>query len=166
MLRTLLLARDHDARRQVREAHRGVRLVDVLAARATRPVGVDAQVLVLDLDVDVVLDLGDGLHGREARLTALVGVERRDAHQTVDAALGLEHAEGVGPLDLEVDVFVARLFARLRVVFLDLPALRLGVALVHAVEHRHPVARLRAALARVKLDEHVALVELAAEERL
>ena len=84
----------------------------------------------------------------------------------MDAALGLEHAEGVRTFDAEVDVLVACLFAGLDVVLLDLPALALGVALVHAVEHRHPVARLGAALAGVELHEHVALVELAAEQRL
>ena len=166
MLRALLLAGDDDARRQVRQAHRRVRLVHVLAAGAAGAVGVDAQVLVLDLDVDVVVDLRDGLDGRERRLAALVGVERGDAHKAVDAALGLEHSEGVWAFDLEVDVLVAGLLALLRVVFLDLPALALGVALVHPVEHRDPVAGLGAALAGVELHEHVAGVELAAEERL
>ena len=40
--------------REVRDADRGIGDVDVLAAGAARPVGVDAQVLVVDLDVDVL----------------------------------------------------------------------------------------------------------------
>ena len=54
MLRALVLARHDDAGRQVRDAHRRVGDVDVLAAGAARAVGVDAQVLLVDLDVDVV----------------------------------------------------------------------------------------------------------------
>ena len=166
MLRALLLAGDDDASRKVRQAHRGVGLVDVLPAGSAGAVGVDPEVLVLDLDLYVLVYLRDRLHRGERRLAALVRVKRRDSHEAVDAALGLEHAESVRPLDAEVDILVARFFARLHVVFLDLPALRLGVALVHAVEHRDPVARLGAALACVELNEHVALVELAAEKRL
>jgi hypothetical protein len=44
VLRALVLALDDDARRQVRDAHGGVGLVDVLAAGAGGAVGVDAQV--------------------------------------------------------------------------------------------------------------------------
>ena len=54
MLRPLVLARDDDAGRQVRDADGGVGDVDVLAAGAARSVGVDAEVLLVDLDVDVL----------------------------------------------------------------------------------------------------------------
>ena len=48
--------RHHNARREVRDAHRRVGRVDVLAARARRPVGVDADVLVLNVDLDIVIN--------------------------------------------------------------------------------------------------------------
>ena len=58
---------DHDAGRQVGQAHRRVGLVDVLAAGARRAVGVDAQVLLVDLDL-----VGDVFeerhHSSEAKL--------------------------------------------------------------------------------------------------
>jgi hypothetical protein len=41
VLRALVLTRDHDPRGQVGQAHGGVGLVDVLAAGAARPIGVD-----------------------------------------------------------------------------------------------------------------------------
>ena len=50
------LALDDDARRFVGEADGAVGLIHVLAAGAGRPVGIDAQVLVLDLDLDLVVD--------------------------------------------------------------------------------------------------------------
>jgi hypothetical protein len=48
----------------------------VLPARTARAVGVDAQVLVADVDLDVLADVGDDEHRRERRLAARVGVER------------------------------------------------------------------------------------------
>ena len=57
MLRPLVLARDDDAGRQVRDADGGIGDVDVLSARAAGPVRVDAEILVLDLEVDVLRQL-------------------------------------------------------------------------------------------------------------
>ena len=59
-LRLLVLLRDDDAGRDVRDADGGVGRVDALAARAARAERVDAQVLVVDLDVDF---LGFRQHG-------------------------------------------------------------------------------------------------------
>ena len=59
-LRLFVLLRDDDAGRDVRDAHGGVGRVDALAAGAARAERVDAQVLVVDLDVDF---LGFGQHG-------------------------------------------------------------------------------------------------------
>ena len=47
-LRALVLARDHEAGRDVRDAHGGVDLLHVLAALAAGTVHVDAKVLWLD----------------------------------------------------------------------------------------------------------------------
>ena len=52
-----------DAGRQVGDAHGGFRLVDVLAAGAARADHVDAQVLGLDIDIDL---LGLGQHATVA----------------------------------------------------------------------------------------------------
>jgi hypothetical protein len=48
VLRALILTLDHDAGRQVGDAHRGVGLVDVLSARARGAISVDAQVCGID----------------------------------------------------------------------------------------------------------------------
>ena len=54
MLRSLVLALHDNAGRQVSDADRRVGLVDMLATGAARPVGVDAQILLVDVDVDGV----------------------------------------------------------------------------------------------------------------
>src|SRR5205085_9628680 len=60
VLRAAVLHHHHDAGRDVGDADCRFRLVDVLAAGAARAHGLDPQVLVLDVDVDI-LDLGQ--HG-------------------------------------------------------------------------------------------------------
>ena len=89
-LRALVLALDDDSGRQVRDPDGAVGLVHVLAAGALRTVGVDLQVAFVDLDVGVVGQERRDDHGRERRLAAVGGVERREAHEPVLAALGLE----------------------------------------------------------------------------
>ena len=89
-LRTFVLARHDDAGRQVRDAHRRVGDVHVLAARARRAVGVDAEVAGIDLGLLGLFERRDAVERRERGLAAGVGVERRDADQPVHAALAGE----------------------------------------------------------------------------
>jgi len=65
VLRPLVLAGDDDSGRDVGDANRGIGDVDVLAARAARPIGVDPQVLLLDIDLDIVGKLGLDVDRRE-----------------------------------------------------------------------------------------------------
>ena len=136
-------------RRQVRDADGRVGHVDVLAAGAARAVGVDAEVLVGDLDLDVVVDLGRDVDRGKRRVPALRRVERRDPDEPVDAHLALEVAVGVVADDVQRRALQARLLAVLPVDELGLPAAALGEAHVHPQEHLRPVLRLRAAGARV-----------------
>src|SRR5262245_26683194 len=99
VLAALVLALHDDARRDVRDAHRGLGLVDVLPARAAGAVGVHAQVVVLDLDL-ALLQLGRDVDRREGRLPPVRRVKRRHAHEPVDADLVLQIAEGPVARDL------------------------------------------------------------------
>src|SRR4029079_15417275 len=57
VLRAAVLHHHHDTGRDMGDADRGFGLVDVLAAGALRAHGLNPQIVVLDVDVDV-LDLG------------------------------------------------------------------------------------------------------------
>ncbi len=76
MLAALALAGDHDAGRQVPQAHRRIGLVHVLAARAARAVSVHLDVGGVHLDVDLVVDHGRDEHRRERRVPSIPGIER------------------------------------------------------------------------------------------
>ena len=60
-------------------------------------------------------NLRHDVHAGKGGVPALVGIERRDAHEPVHAALGLQIAVGVFALDLERDGLDARFFAELDV---------------------------------------------------
>ena len=92
VLRALVLALHDDAGRNVRDADRGLRLVDVLAAGAARAEHVDAQIRGIQLDLDVVLDLGRHEHRGERRMPALTRIERRLAHEAMHAGLRAQPA--------------------------------------------------------------------------
>src|SRR5690606_18557160 len=85
VLRSVVLALDDDAGGHVRDAHGGIGLVDVLAARAAGPVGVDPQVGGVDVDLDRFIDFGVDEHTGEGGVPAVGGIEGAFAHQPVHA---------------------------------------------------------------------------------
>ena len=96
----------------MRDPHRGVGLVDVLAAGPAGPIGVDLEIVIIDLD------LVDGVHHRrdldpgEARLAAVRSIERGQADQAVDALLAAIQPVGVLALDQEAGRLDACLLSR------------------------------------------------------
>ena len=117
-----------------------------------------AQVVRVNLDLDVVRQDGQDLHAGKRGLAALLGVRGRDAHQAVHALLGAKHAIGVLAAHREHGAVEANDLARLGVVDGDGPAAAVAVALVHAEEHLAPVLRLKASLARRHRYDGVAVV--------
>src|SRR5918998_4906547 len=164
VLAALVLALHHDARRQVRDPDRRVGLVDVLTTRSGGPVGVDLQVLLVDLDVYlIVYDRGDGDRG-EARVPPRRGVERADPHQAVYPPLRREQPEGVLPRDGEGRALYAGLVAFGVLDDLEPEAPTLGPAPVHPREHLGPVLRVDATCPGVYREDGVALVVLSRQE--
>ena len=105
-------------------------------------------------------------HRRERRVPAVVGIERRFAHQTVHADLGLEPAVGVVALDAERRALEPGDFARRGFEQFGFPAFVLAPAQVHAQQHLGPILRLGAAGAGLDVDECVRAVHLAGEHAL
>ena len=117
----------------------------MLAARAGRAIGIDPQILVLDFDLDGVVDHGIGADRGEAGVTTRACIERRDSHQPVDAAFGLQPAIGVVARNLDAGRLDAGFLAGAFFHPFDLIAVRLGPARVHAQQHLRPVLGFRAA---------------------
>ena len=144
--------------REVGVAHARLGLVLVLPAGAAAPEDVALQLVVAELDVDRVVDLGQHVDRGERRLPPVGGVERADPDQAVDPRLALEVAVGVLALDVDRHRLDAGDVPLLAVDDLGLVPLRLGPHQVHAQEHLGPVARLGAAGAGLDRDVGVAVV--------
>ena len=123
-----------------------------------------AQVVVVDLDLDALVDQRADVELGEAGVAARRGVEGRDPHQPVDAALGGEEAVGVLAAGDEGRRLEPRLLPRRGLLHLDLEAAPLGPAQVHPQQHLGPVLGVGAAGAGVDGDDGVAGVVLAAEQ--
>ena len=117
-----------------------------------------------DLDLAVVVHLGHDLEGGEAGLTAGVGIEGADAHQTMNAVLALEVAVGILALNGDGGGLDACFFACFVVQHLIGVAMTLGPAGVHTIEHLRPVLCLRAACTCVEGQNGVVGVVLTAEK--
>src|SRR3954453_2950543 len=87
-LRPLVLALDDDAGGHVGQAYGRIGLVDVLAASTLRAIGVDADLVPVELDLDVIVDFGKDLDEGERGLATLLGIEGADPDEAMDATLG------------------------------------------------------------------------------
>src|SRR5207244_4273203 len=128
--------------------------------------GVHPDLVPVQLDLDVVVDLGHDLDEGEGRLAPVLSVEGADAHEPVDAPLSAQPAVGAATLDSDRDALEAGLLTLLLVDDLGLPAVPLRPAQVHPQEHRSPIGRLRAARARADAQDRRALVVLARAQEL
>ncbi len=160
MLRALVLALDHDAGRQVRDADRRVGLVDVLAAGPGRAEGVDAQLGRIERDVLDLVEFRQDRHGARRRVDAALRLGGRHALHAVRARLELEARIGAAADHAADDFLVAAVLAGALAQHLDLPALPLGKAGVHAEQVAREDRRLVAAGAGADLEEDVGVVAL------
>ena len=64
-----------------------IRRVDMLAPGASGSIGIDSQILVLDNNVDLVVNFRVDKHRSKGSVPSFVGIERRNADQTVNTDL-------------------------------------------------------------------------------
>ena len=129
-------------------------------------IGVDAQVLLRNVDLDVLVEFRPDVDRGERGVPARRLIERRDAHEPMHAGLGRHQAERVLAGQRQGHALEAGLFAGLIVEHLALEAAPLRPLQVHPQQHLGPVLRLGAAGARVDRDDRVGGVVLAAQHLL
>ena len=140
--------------------------VDVLSAGAARAVGVDPQILFVDLHFDVVRQVGPDEHRRKRGVAARGLVERRDSDQPVHPGLCEEQAVRVVAGHRDGRALDARLFTGLKIDDLAREAAAFRPPEIHAQQHFRPVLRLGAAGARVDGKDRVGVVVRPAEHLL
>ena len=132
-------------------------VLTVLAARAARPEHVDAEILLVDLDVDL-LRLGQHRDGRRRGVDAPLRLGLRHALHAMHAGFELQPGEHPLAGDLGDDFLVAagrRLACRDDG---DLPAMGVGIALIHAEEIGREQRGLLAAGSGTDLEDGALLV--------
>ena len=131
ILAALVLAFDDRAGGQVRDADGAFGFVDMLAARAGGPVGVDLQIVRIEPELHLA-DLGqDGDRGRRG-VDPPAGFGDRDTLDAVAAGLELQPGPGALALDDKADLLEAAELGLAGVCDLDAPAAALGVHGIHA----------------------------------
>jgi len=138
----------------------------VLSARTARAVGFDLDVLFVDLDRDLVVELGRYIHGRERGVAPALRVEGRNAHEPMHANLGAHIAVGEGAANGDDGRLDAAFVAALQLEDFDREPAPLAPAHVHAQQHFRPIARLGTAGARVDGDDGVLVVVFARHHQL
>ncbi len=150
----------------MRDAHGGLNLVHVLAALAAGTERVYLKFIRRNNDFIVAFfNFRNRIHTGKTRVPALIGIEWRNAHEPMHAALGLAKTVGVFAADEQRGAFDARRFARQSVGHFHFPAARFRPALIHAQQHVRPVARFRAARAGVNGEDAIFFVVRAVEKQ-
>ena len=164
VLGAIVLALDDDTGRLVGQADGAVGLVDMLAAGAGSPVGIDPDLRLVDLDLDIVVDDRIDPGRGEAGVAAGARIVGRNADETVNAALRLQPAIGVFAVDAQGRRLDTRLFAQAFFKPFDLVVVCFGPPGVHADQHLRPVLALGASGAGMDFEETVIAVGLARKE--
>ena len=158
MLGAVVLALHHDAGWLMGDAHRRIGSVDVLTAGAGGAVGVDPQVLFLNLDLNRIVDYRKHPDTGKTGVPAGRAVIGRDAYQAMDATFGFQPAIGVMAGDFKGRRFDAGLFASAFLDPLHLIAVGLAPAHIHAAHHLGPILGLGTAGAGMDFQEAVIAV--------
>ena len=98
-------------------------------------------------------------------MAAACGIERRDAHQTVNARFTLQKAISIFALDKDGSALQARFVALKVIERRNLKAVTLTPTVVHTEQHLGPVLCLRAAGTRMERQNRVLTVIFAGEKR-
>ncbi len=139
------------------DANRRFGLVDVLAAGALGAHGLDAQVFLLDLDIEF-FDLGQHRHGRRRGVNAALGFGVGHALHAVHPRFEFQLGERAAALHLGDDFLKPADRAFRGRNHLDAPALQRGKALIHPEQVAGEQRGFIAAGPGADFQHHVALV--------
>ncbi|KAF5065548.1 hypothetical protein DSECCO2_273060 [anaerobic digester metagenome] len=129
--------------------------VDMLAACAAGPIGVDLQVIRIDLYILILFQFGKNLHRSKRRLALAVGVERGNSHQAMDSLFTSQIAVGILSGDLDHRFPDPSFLAIELVQQLCFKALLLSPAQIHAHQHLGEVLSVRTAHPDMEIQDGV-----------
>src|SRR5205085_2184764 len=158
-------AANHDAARDVRDAHGGLHFVDVLASFAAGTERVNLQVFGTNVDFDFVIDFGNHEDGGKGGVATRRVIERRNPYQTMNTGFASEQPISVFAGEFNGRRLDAGFFSGHFVEHRSADGFSFSPTQVHAHEHRSPVLRLRAARAGLDGHDGVEMIFFAGKQR-
>ena len=122
----------------------------MLSACTAGTVGVNTDVIRVNLYVNVFLDVRHDIAGHKGGLALSRSVKGRYADQTVHTVFRAQVTVGIFPVNLHCNRLDTGFIPVQEIQYLCLESLFLCPAAVHAVKHAAPVTGLRAACPRVQ----------------
>ena len=147
----------------MRNAHRRIGRIDVLPPRARRTVGIHPQVGRVDIDLDVVINLGGDKNRSKRGVTAPTAIKRRLSYEAMHPCLGAQPSEGVLPFKLHRRTLQAGHLTSRRLDQRRLEPLVFTPSQIHSQQHLSPILRLGASRAGLNIQISIILVRLARE---
>ena len=163
VLRTFILALHDNPGRFVRNPHGRIGDVDVLSARAARPVAIDAKLFGLDVHFHRVINFRRNVNRGERSMPTVVKIKRRQPHEPVDSRLCLQVAVGGRAFNENSCAFNTRLIVRRYIHNFGLVAASVAPSEIHPHQHFSPILCVNATCARMDAENGVILVKLTVE---
>ena len=138
----------------------------MLSAGAAGTIGIDPQVLIADLHLDLLVNVRHDITGHKGGLTFSCRIERRNTHQTVHAFFRFQIPVSIHSVDLEGHRLHAGFLTLQKIQLFQSKAFALRPAGVHPVQHSAPVAGFRSARSRVQLDNRIVGIKFSGKECL
>ena len=137
----------------------------MLSAGTRGAIGIDPDIVRLDLDIIVLCKLRHHLTGDKRCLSLALRIKRADPDKAVYAVLRAKEAVGIGSVDLEVHGFDAGFIAVHQVHDIHGKALLICPSGIHTEQHGAPVTGLGAAGTRIQGDNGIVLIIGACQQR-
>ena len=144
-LGALILTLNHNSCRLMGHTNSGGSLIDVLTTGTRGAVGINTNLIHINLNLFSVIQLRHNITSTEGGMTTGCGIEWRNTYQTMYALFGLQKAISVVSLDKESNRLNAGLITWEEVGSFHSKAMTLSITAIHSKEHAGPVLSLSAA---------------------
>ena len=138
----------------------------MLSTGTTASVGINTDIVIIDLNIQILLDIRHNIAGYKRGLSLSCCIKRRNTYKTMNTLLGFQITVGVLSVHLEGYGFHTGLITVKVIQDLQRKAFLLRPSAVHTIKHSAPVAGLCSAGSCVQLDDGVLSVVLSGKECL
>ena len=127
----------------------------MLSTGTAASVGIDTDVVIVDLYIQVFLDIRHNIAGYEGSLAFACCIERRNTDKTVYTFLGFEIAVSILSVDLEGNGFDTGFIAVEVIKHFHTESLAVYPAAVHTIKHSTPVTGFCSTCSGIELDDRI-----------